>query len=271
VTRGFTLSARDFAGRSERHAPTADLQTELTERLALYDALLAEADGNERQLKAALSQQQYEVLDLSADLEVARDHLHSQEATIRLLRKRLVDAERFTDAYALTDATDPLPKSFGEILERFAELQPQLIFTGSHDHCLDLDEHPQSSPWAQVCWEALTAMGDYIRTKREAGFDGDFRRWCETPVPDGRVISPGRVASDESDAVRNNPKFARVRTLPVPMGVDRSGKVFMGSHIKLSNSSTIAPRIHFYETVLDERRVILVGYIGRHLPNTLTS
>jgi hypothetical protein len=51
--------------------------------------------------------------------------------------------------------------------------------------------------------------------------------------------------------------------------VSRTGEIFMPSHIRLGQSSTVAPRMYFHDASATEHRVF-VGYIGRHLANTRT-
>ena len=83
------------------------------------------------------------------------------------------------------------------------------------------------------------------------------------------MISSGKVARDESRTVRNNRRMSAERTLPVPRQIDRSGAVFMGTHIRLGTSATVSPRLYFHDASTDG--AIYVGYIGRHLTNTHTS
>jgi hypothetical protein len=135
---------------------------------------------------------------------------------------------------------------------------------------LDLDDHPQNATWAQAAWQGLAALRDYACAKKEGRFDRDFKHWCQSPSSDGKAISPGKLAENESETVRNNRRFASMRLFPVPGAVEASGKVFMGAHIRLGSTSTIAPRMHFYDAAA-LHAVVYVGYIGRHLPNTLTS
>jgi hypothetical protein len=133
-----------------------------------------------------------------------------------------------------------------------------------------LDERAQSSTWSQVAWQTLLAMRDYVRTRREVGFDGDFKRWCQSPPDGGRAVSPGKVPRGESDSVRNSRRMAAMRTFPVPVEVHPAGDVFMGAHVRLGQSSTVAPRMHFHDASSDHG-TIYVGYIGRHLENARTS
>jgi hypothetical protein len=268
---GLELSRSDFmrGGSIVAHEPD-HLIGEFQTKVALLESLLEEADAGARDANATIMRQQDELLDLAGELEVSRDTEERLGNQVRTLRRRLVAAQRHDDAYAPPDGEQVLPKDFGDLLDRFPELAPFVVFTGDRDECLGLDEHARSSTWSQVAWQALLAMRDYARTKQAVGFDGDFRRWCETPPEGARAVSSGKVALGESDSVRNNRRMARLRTLPVPIEVDQSGEVFMGAHVRLGQSSTVAPRMHFHDATTDHG-TIFVGYIGRHLENTRTS
>jgi hypothetical protein len=145
-----------------------------------------------------------------------------------------------------------------------------VAFTGDAGACHDLDEQQQNSTWAQTSWQGLLALRDYARTKQSQGFDGDFKRWCESPPGDRRAIPAGKVARGESDTVRNNPRLATMRIFPVPAKVNEDGKTFMQSHIRLGQSTSVAPRMYFYDDTANSNG-IYIGYIGRHLENTQTS
>lgn len=268
--RGLDLSLTDFSRSAIPRQRRDSREQELTTEVGVLTSLLESADDAERQLKDTVSQQQDELLDLTADLELTRNELELRDATIRALRKRLADLDRHAEAYAPADVPDPLPTSFAEVFYRLDQLVPFVFFTGDSGPALDLDEHAAHSSWAQLAWQTLLAFADYARAKQEGWSGGDFKLWCETPADGGRVISAGKVARDESETVRKNKKFASERTLPVPGDVVPDGHVFMGAHVRLGTSATVSPRMHFYDAT-SSHHAIYVGYIGRHLPNTSTS
>lgn len=265
--RGLELSLGDFTRAAVR--PPRQRVSPLVEEVALLTGLLETADHGERHLKATISRLQDELLDLTAELEAARNELELRDDMVHHLRRTLVKLGQGGQAYQPVPRPSPLPTSFAEVLDRLPELAPEIRFTGDPSAALDLDEHPQHPNWAQLAWQASLALADYVRAKREQGFAGDFKRWCESPAPGGRVVSVGKVALDESQTVRANRRFAQTRTLPVPVEVDPRGSIFMGAHIRLGSFSTVAPRMHFHDGSIGQR-MIYIGYLGRHLPNTLT-
>ncbi|MEV4388267.1 hypothetical protein AB0J68_21550 [Micromonospora sp. NPDC049580] len=268
--KGLNLSLRDFF-RSATRRPTADDQrVALADEVKILTSLLETADDADRQARATISRQQDELLDLTAELEFTRNELEGRDATIRALRQRLGELNRHAEAYAPPELPDPLPSSFAELFDRLDVLAPDVVFTGDRGLALDLDEHAAHSNWSQLAWQAMLAMADYARARRDGWSGGDFKFWCETPAEGGRVISAGKVARDESQTVRNNRRFAQQRTLPVPPGVDPRGRVFMGAHVRLGTLATVSPRLHFHDDSAGSG-AIYIGYVGRHLSNTATS
>ncbi|GGK35592.1 hypothetical protein GCM10010124_30390 [Pilimelia terevasa] len=267
AARGLHLSIHDVRPPPRRpDDPTAALRAEV----ALLTELLVAADETERALRATVARQQDEMLGLAADLEGEREGLEQRYAQVRALQQRLTEARLFDSAYTPAERPPPLATSFAELLDRVGQLDPHVTFAGDQSICLDLDEQPHSSAWAQVAWQGLLALADYARASGQGVFAGDFKSWCEKP-PDGDwyALSAGKVARDESLTVRRNPKFHQARVFAVPRTVDPGGRVFMGAHIKLGNSTTVAPRMHFHDAS-HGAGVVYVGYIGPHLPNTLT-
>ena len=269
AVKGLELSLRDFT-RAAAPAGDHDRLAALEEQVQILNALLETADDADKRSKAIISRQQDEILDLTADLEFTRNELEARDATIRALRQRLAALNRHDDAYAPAELPDPLPTSFAELFDRLDSLAPYVRFTGDQGPALDLDEHPAHSNWAQLAWQAMLALADYAKAKQNGWSGGDFKRWCESPAEGGRVISPGKVARDESQTVRTNRKMSAERILPVPRQLDPRGVIFMGAHIRLGTSAMVSPRLYFYDASSIDG-AIYVGYIGRHLTNTLTS
>lgn len=268
AARGLNPSMRDFTRGLGAHSASDRDTARLRAEIKLLNELLETADDSERQLKARNDELHHQLLELASELEAVRDESERLSSTVRALRRRLLEVNRYDDAYTPPEDMVPLPKSFSDLLHRIDELAPHVVFTGDRDLCLDLDDHTASSTWAQIAWQALLALRDYGEAKRKADFEGDFKTWCESPGP-GRVIPPGKVARDESKTVRTTRKYASARTFPVPRQIDPSGRSFISAHIKLGQTATVSPRMYFHESPADN--VIYVGYIGRHLPNTLTS
>ncbi len=114
-------------------------------------------------------------------------------------------------------------------------------------------------------------MQAYADGKASKSFAGDFKKWCENPPVDSYAIPSGKVIRDESETVRNKPKWRREREFPVPDGVSASRQMFMGAHVRIgaSGSGRINPRLYFHDGT-GQAGKIYVGYLGAHLTNTRT-
>jgi hypothetical protein len=228
--------------------------------------LVAEAEQTEERL----ARRNDELAALSAEFDSVNQRAESLEDEVRALKRRLVQAGRETDAYAPPDERTILPTSFAEVLDRIEEL-PRIEFTGDLDIALHLDEMPSASSWAQTAWQAALAMDDYAETRAAGAFGGGFGAWCKQPPPGHRAISFGKVATDESDSVKDSAKMSRRRLLPVPADVDPCGRVYMWAHVRLGGGAGMsAPRMHYVDDVKSTGK-IYIGYLGPHLPVKTTN
>lgn len=247
-----------------RHEDVQDLRKNLDAALEL----VAEAEKTEEKI----AQRNDELIALSAEFDAVNQRAESFRDQIRTLRRLLVLAGRETDANAPADEHTRLPTTFAEVLDRMDKELSRVIFTGDLDHPLDdLDSRPSASSWAQTAWQAMLAMNNYAETSVEGSFAGGFLTWCKEPPPAAHAISAGKVAPDESESVKNDPKMRRARLLPVPNTVDPSGKVFMGAHVRLGGGAGMsAPRMHYFDDVKNTGK-IYIGYLGPHLPVKTTN
>lgn len=231
---------------------------------------------------------------LQAHLEAMRDQVEAAEFDRDLAREELesavqeqisIDEERATaerrlrylqvQVAARGDASaawgdpdisilDLRPDSFAELLDRLVEL-PRLSFTGDAEICRALDKHSQSQGWANKAWDALLSLDDFVRVRMSEGFAGDVDEYLQRTPAGCRSFSANRHAQKESETVENTPKYRNPRVLPVPVAVDPSARVFMGSHYKVANFARVSPRIHYLDDTA-RTGTVYVGYIGPHLP-----
>lgn len=222
--------------------------------------LVTEAERTEERLAERNDQLDALSTEFAATNQRA-EHLHDQ---VRSLRRRLTDIGRATEAYAPADDRTDLPTSFAALLERIGDL-PRIAFTGESDFPLALDDMPSAASWAQTAWQAMTAMNAYADASAQGRFAGGFVAWCKEPPSGEHAISPGKVAPDESETVKNDSKMRHARILPVPIDVAPSGKVFMGAHVRLGGGAGMkAPRMHYFDDVKHTGKVY-IGYLGPHL------
>ena len=251
----------------------------VTESLQFALLLAGEYDDLERQVKSAMTQfagdanasnsyfeqyleEQARVQQLEADLEEAEGRLDQETRGADYLRRQLVEAGRAEVAYtAFTEETE-----FAQDFETILDIIPTLrfiAFTGDTAATLDLDEMRGSRAAARKTHRALLALHDYARAKADGNFDsGGFSEYLSDHPTGYFSISRKILAPKESDDVARNPKFRSHRELPMP-----DGRIeFMEAHIKLSAEGSTSPRLHYYDDT-GESGLIVVGYIGAHLPN----
>jgi hypothetical protein len=231
------------------------------------DAALALAEEQEARANSLYAERE----NLLAQLAEREQRVLELESRARTFRQRLGEAGILTDSLPV-EAPAPPPGEFAELIDWVERHLPRVAYTGAVDAPLELDMSPESPTWARSAWEALRALQAYADVKAARGFSGDFRAWCKNPPsPDQYVIPPNRVKMDESETVRAMPRWRQERVLPVPPEVDPDGRLFMGAHVTIGASATgrVNPRLYFHDGVLKTGK-IYVGYIGRHLTNTLS-
>ncbi|HTU77081.1 MAG TPA: hypothetical protein VMG38_26530 [Trebonia sp.] len=251
-------------------AQEAGKQAKRIERLRRErDEALGLAEEQESRANTLFTERQ----NLLAQLAEREQQVLQLESTARAFRQRLIESGVPADSLIPLEAPpDAPPDEFAELLDWVERHLPRVDYTGDIDDPLELDSSPESSTWVRSSWEALRALQAYAEVKAERGFPGDFRAWCMNPPSGGDyIISPNKVKMDESETVHSRPKWRQERIFRVPPEVEPGGRVFMGAHITIGASANgrINPRLYFHDGVLKTGR-IYVGYIGRHLTNTLS-
>ncbi len=202
-----------------------------------------------------------ELQSLNTDLEGANTTLREQN---RYLQTELAKTNAAA-AYALPAAPEELDDFF-EIMDRIDELT-RVEFTGDMDIALELSGSDHNGSEARTAWRALVSLDSYAR-HHLAGEVRTFKEYTEGAGPGDCRIGAGKCVPTESSTTVN--QFGRHRIFPVPREVEPSEKVMMLAHIRLGQSDTRAPRLHYYDDV-DGTGKIYVGYIGPHLPNPQTA
>jgi hypothetical protein len=170
------------------------------------------------------------------------------------------------------DAEPPQPPgSFEDLLARLEDAAlPGVMFTGDASYALDLDACDPFGNWAAKAWQMLRAVDGYAQARQAGEFSNGLHAYLSQPPPGRPGYSVGAHASQESESVEQSPRFRSFRELPVPHAVCASGRLFMGAHFKIAKKGIISPRMHYFDDTANTGKVY-VGYIGRHLQNTLTN
>jgi len=207
-----------------------------------------------------------------AELAERQQQVFAFENQVRALRRRLIATGNDDGANRPTDAQAAPPGEFAELIDWVEQNLPRVSFTGDIAYPLELDASPEAPTWVRNSWEAFRALESYAEGRQDSGFRGDFKAWCERPPsPDAYIISPGKVRPRESATVRNKQKLWQERIFPVPREIEASGRTYMEAHLVIGASSggQINPRLYYLDAITRTGKVY-VGYLGRHLTNTLS-
>ncbi|MEV0732323.1 hypothetical protein [Polymorphospora sp. NPDC050346] len=257
-------AARRLQARAEQQ-PTAtpvpaDLAAELDQ--LRHDLAQARADRD-----TALTDR-----DLYAELlDTAEDERDDAIRDRALLAARLLEYEPEPDSP--DEDAEPVPDTFRELLAQAEARYPLLALTLDRQIPAQLDHLPQAPAWRARTVAALKTLHGYA-TARAAGGDAetapaDLLAWCRNGGP-GVHLSAAAVASGERQRVTESDHYGRARVFPVPADVDPSQKAAMWAHIRIGGVRPPAPRMHYLDDTA-HTGLIVVGYVGPHLPSPRTN
>jgi hypothetical protein len=237
--------------------------------------LLDDVDRDNRQLTRDLAAAEAQIAQDADALAALQAELNRVTRERDWLRQTLTDTGRGEAAWAGPPEPD-LPDSVESVEEALAVAEAYLdrivLPAGIDAHTDALDSNAQAPSWAMQTYRALRDLNAYATAKADGTFDGSYYDWCASGQGNWPVSG---YSATESPSVGNNPKWRRTRMLPIDPAthadVDRDGLVYMQAHIKISGSSNAVPRIHLYDDTRGPTKKVHVGYVGPHLPNTLTN
>ncbi|MDD9153579.1 hypothetical protein PUY80_13465 [Plantibacter flavus] len=268
---------RTITGQSEISEDTLDaVEKRLTRQdadLQVLQELLDESTSSVESLRSQLahSHAAREELELEAAVEAEDARHHLREA--RVLRERLVRAERFDDLYVQPEEeTWAAPGSIQELLLRLSDTKSPtygvIAFTGDESLALAVEARDPVGRYAGHFWDYIRVLYDYARARSDAAFAGNVHTYLtDDSSPAGHKCTPTRHAPRESD--QTMARWGDERVFPVPPEVHPDGRVIMGAHFKPTNENTFAPRMHYLDDTNNTGK-IYIGYIGKHLTNTKT-
>ena len=208
------------------------MRAQLTELIEERDLALVLAEEEEIRANSFFADRESALAEL-----VERDQrVWELENLVRSLRRRLVASDSAAEAYSPPEEQAAPPATFAELLDWIDSDLTLVEFSGNRNKALALDRSPEAGTWVRSSWEVLRAMQAYAESKTSKNFAGDFKMWCETSPIDSYVIPSGKVVRDESETVRNKPKWRREREFAVPNEVSVSRQIFMGAHVRIGAS-----------------------------------
>jgi hypothetical protein len=212
------------------------------------------------------------------EAELSEELLDEQTHELTALRQEVASLRRelgrlgstFTSAPPVT-IEDETPSTWDDFFTRASSLE--FVKLGKVESEVDkLRGQVQERIWINRSWEALLALEEYARLKKERGTEElpHFHAYLLDSKAE-HVIPRTRYSSTESKGVMMNSRFVAARTLPVSTQVEPSGKIVMEAHIRIGSGKPPAPRMHFYDDTSGSTGKIYVGHLGPHLPNYQTN
>jgi hypothetical protein len=233
-----------------------------------YEDLLLVADDEISDLKDTAEDLRGTVAGLRDSLDAQRadnyDLLRQNDDLSRQLRYVRTELAASGSTVASSQPIEDFePVLCTEVLAQAREHLSMLEIPASVDEGAEqLDAHGDES-WAARSWSALRALDNYAQLKAD-GLDGSFFQYCEQGLGDFR-IPVSWVSPAETAMTLNNPKFRRLRTLPVSSEVEADGSVLMQEHIRIERGGSPAPRIYYYDDTRGSTGRVHVGWLGPHL------
>jgi hypothetical protein len=279
-----TNLVRELAGELSGDEPAALTAADLVSRLRQLMAEGTQALRGQAELSRRVSELQGTVEEIQDERDEARarleeeqlDHAETEEEARRLrfeanqLRAALAAAAAPPESWLLDEPPQP-PASFEDLLARLEDgVLAGVIFTGNPDPAIDLDTLDPFGTWAAKAWEMLQAVSGYAQARMAGEFSGGLHLYLSNTPPGRPGYSAGTHASQESESVEQSARFRIARELPVPTTICPEGKIFMGAHFKIAKKGLMSPRMYYYDDTAYSGNVY-IGYIGRHMRNTLTN
>jgi hypothetical protein len=236
-------------------------------RLAGLEAL-DRADDRLSGARSANEELELESAELREERDAARLELDRMSRTNSYLRSRLREASDYEAAETYLDApTLPRPANCAEALARLDEFEG-LIFTGRSKDVQVVDEADTLQSAASALWDAILVLDGYRRTKLSGAPTSTVREYLAATPAGAPTLPPSKHASAETAATMQ--QFGAERLMPVPKFVRSEQEAYMEAHFKLARIGMISPRMHYLDDV-DNSGTIVIGYVGRHLRNTMTN
>ncbi|WP_083664969.1 hypothetical protein [Kocuria sp. CNJ-770] len=224
---------------------------------------IEELEDFRRDAVRALEDQQLERAELQDDLEKSR-------RTVRWLRDRFAEMSDYETAFgeAPEDTLETYPASCVELIDRLGKDQDVLVFTGDRNKARVVDDADTLQLAVRSAWEACIALREYVRARNDGNWDNGVDQFLKNRPEGYDGISAGKHGATETAVTMK--QFGGERIFPVPAEVSSEQVIAMKAHFKLASIGMLSPRMHYHDDYTNTGK-IYIGYIGRHLTNTMTN
>ena len=264
------------------HKLTQDFQGEknrLQKEIDAYEALFEQAEEDSRAAERVVELEE-RIEEQEEDRKEERAKRRELENKVRRLEYQLRNPQTGLQGYDyVEEQLDTAPVDMATLFDwmtadgMYPQVREYVVFCDPDRMCdaiLDLDDMSGNSRYAADFWGFILVLRDYMRARKEIGFQGSVHDYLAESRGQYRIESQKRHSPTESETVQNNGKMRRERTFPVPTEVDPRGEIEMFAHFKTSHRDANDPRMHYYADTRYTHKVY-IGYIGPHLTNTKTN
>ena len=261
---------------------TQDFQGEknkLQKEIDAYEALFEQSEENSKAAER-VAELEEKIEEQEIERIYDRDEYQKLEKENRRLRHQLNHPEVGLQDYDYEEENlDKPPADMATLFDwmtadgMYPRVREYVVFCDPdrmYEAILTLDDMSGNSRYAADFWKFILVLRDYMRARKEIGFQGSVHDYLAEGRGLYRIVSQARHSPTESETVRNNEKMCGERIFPVPTEVDPCGEVEMLAHFKTSHRDTNDPRMHYYVDTRYTHKVY-IGYIGPHLTNTKTN
>ena len=124
-----------------------------------------------------------------------------------------------------------------------------------------LDTNMAAVVWAKDLAKLFASMERYATARISEKFDGSYLEWCSNMAD----YSAAKIAMQESEPTKKNPRLRASRTFEVSRDLDPSGLKVMFAHAKIqARGGSLIPRVFFHDDVVGKTKKIHIGFIGPH-------
>lgn len=201
--------------------------------------------------------------DHEIDTAVANGEASDARNENTWLRKRLSELNDFDNAWTPAPS-NAAPADFGQLIK---QLPAGVVFMADMKDAEAVMARDSLGNCLRNAWDAVLAMGDYLRAKAEGLVQSSFHDYLLDTPAGFRGLAPSKSAENESGSTKQ--QYGHERLLPVPKNVDPSGRVQMKAHIRLGKIGMASPRLYYHHDTASA--CIFIGYLGLHMTNTKTN
>lgn len=159
--------------------------------------------------------------------------------------------------------------SFAELIDFAVDRMSDSIELVLEDEfVLELDEIVHVNSPLTKAKRAFVTFDTFVRVRNAGLFEGTLIDYVQNAQHSYYVGITD--FSPEGETVKSNRSFAQQRTRPVPNVVSANGEHTFNWHVKLGSVPGSYPRLYF-EDWYGRLGKVGIGYLGKHLANTLTN